>query len=399
MNLGKSINNLLKRYDEVRVEGIGLFIRKQNPASFDKVRQVFLPPITYIEFDARAEGGYNLTQYIQQQLQLDFQSATSLIQTAVVDVKEQLAQKGQAKLENLGFLISYGDSFVFKPLDLSGFYYSEVLATEATIPVEKPLENSVETPVEPVEEAAAEPMEEAAVEPVEEAAVESVEEAVPVLPVAPVEPTPIQNITSKAENVDEDIISLESEQQAERTSIYNSPTEIPSESSGKVWYIASAVIILAAVAAVFLLNPNLKDQLLGTKKELVPVENRPVIATPVIDTLAQVDSTLVTDSLTLQAENAAKDTIVTEAPLVAAPQVPANWQIVIGTHKSMDQAQAQVNKLKAKGHTTVHALDAKLKANRKKVIWNTYADKAAAEADLIQVQKTIEKSAWLDKIK
>jgi len=130
MNLGKSINNLLKRYEQVRVDGIGLFSRKQNSANFDKENNIYLPPITYIEFDSHTEeGGYNLTHYIQQQLQLDQQAAIALIQSAVADVKEQLAQKGQAKLENLGFLIAYGDSFVFKPLDLSGFNFQPIANT------------------------------------------------------------------------------------------------------------------------------------------------------------------------------------------------------------------------------------------------------------------------------
>ena len=90
MNLGKNINNLLKRYSEVYVKGLGVFKRKHSAAQFDKQRDLFLPPISYVEFDSTAESGFNFIHYIQQQQNLNLDAATQVLQDAVADLKDQL---------------------------------------------------------------------------------------------------------------------------------------------------------------------------------------------------------------------------------------------------------------------------------------------------------------------
>ncbi|MGJ1406542.1 hypothetical protein [Sphingobacterium siyangense] len=126
MNLGKNINSLLKRYAEVYVPGIGVFKRIHSPAQFDKQNNVFLPPISYVELDYSAQHGFNIVHYIQQQENLGLNQAQQILSEAVDNLRADLGQFGQAKLDDLGLLISYGASLVFKPLDLSGFDFQPV---------------------------------------------------------------------------------------------------------------------------------------------------------------------------------------------------------------------------------------------------------------------------------
>ncbi len=418
MNLGKSINNLLKRYEQVRVDGIGLFSRKQNSANFDKENNIYLPPITYIEFDSHTEeGGYNLTHYIQQQLQLDQQAAIALIQSAVADVKEQLAQKGQAKLENLGFLIAYGDSFVFKPLDLSGFNFQPIANT---VPVE-PSSPEIETTIPEIEPINPEVK---PINPEIEPIIPEIETVIPELEInlvelpeeehKPEETTRISESKSETEGIEEiteeepevlinnseDILSLDNPKE-EQESDYSYEIENNSNSNNSIWYIASAVIILISIAAAFLLNPDLNNRIFGNKNEMVAVSHIPQKEVSVLDSLTD---SLATESLpvdSLAAVNVLDSDTLQATAALAETQVedPAEWQIIIGTPKTMEQAQEQVKKLHAKGYAHVSALDSKLKTNRKKVVWKKFVSKDEAEKELVKVQKTIEQSAWLDRIK
>ncbi|HAE67622.1 MAG TPA: hypothetical protein DCG77_10540, partial [Sphingobacterium sp.] len=126
MNLGKNINSLLKRYAEVYVPGIGVFKRIHSPAQFDKQNNVFLPPISYVELDYSAQHGFNIVHYIQQQENLGLNQAQQILSETVENLRADLGQFGQVKLDDLGLLISYGASLVFKPLDLSGFDFQPV---------------------------------------------------------------------------------------------------------------------------------------------------------------------------------------------------------------------------------------------------------------------------------
>ncbi|QQT64273.1 SPOR domain-containing protein [Sphingobacterium multivorum] len=155
MNLGKNINSLLKRYAEVYVPGIGVFKRIHSPAQFDKQNNVFLPPISYVELDYSAQHGFNIVHYIQQQENLGLNQAQQILSETVENLRADLGQFGQVKLDDLGLLISYGASLVFKPLDLSGFDFQPV--TNLVAP-------EIETVVSSLEEAKEEELTNLAVE-------------------------------------------------------------------------------------------------------------------------------------------------------------------------------------------------------------------------------------------
>jgi len=392
MNLGKNINNLLKRYAEVYVKGLGVFKRKHSAAQFDKQRDLFLPPISYVEFDSTAESGFNFIHYIQQQQNLNLDSATQVLQDAVADLKDQLIQNGQAKLEDLGHIVSYGSSLVFKPLDLSGFNFEpirHVIAPEIeTVIPDRELEENIpfsptelEEPVEDIIED-----EPADTEQVEE---EIVPETVVVAP-SPVE-TPVAPIIHEpvSETIDERVETDPAIFYQER-----------STKSNTVWYyISAAIIIVVSVVVAFLLNPSLKDQLFGKKQATAPVVvPAPVDTLPKIDsTQLKQDSTAIVDSL--KVDTAALQTTLKETVVVkeSVPVAQPNYQLVIATPKTMELAEEEVQRLRKKGYQTVRAVDSKFKRNKKRVIWDTYMTKEEADRDQATVAKTFS-GAWVEKI-
>jgi len=392
MNLGKNINNLLKRYAEVYVKGLGVFKRKHSAAQFDKQRDLFLPPISYVEFDSTAESGFNFIHYIQQQQNLNLDAATQVLQDAVADLKDQLIQNGQAKLEDLGHIVSYGSSLVFKPLDLSGFNFEpirHVIAPEIeTVIPDRELEENIpfsptelEEPVEDIIED-----EPADTEQVEE---EIVPETVVVAP-SPVE-TPVAPIIHEpvSETIDERVETDPAIFYQER-----------STKSNTVWYyISAAIIIVVSVVVAFLLNPSLKDQLFGKKQATAPVVvPAPVDTLPKIDsTQLKQDSTAIVDSL--KVDTAALQTTLKETVVVkeSVPVAQPNYQLVIATPKTMELAEEEVQRLRKKGYQTVRAVDSKFKRNKKRVIWDTYMTKEEADRDQATVAKTFS-GAWVEKI-
>ncbi|QQD15916.1 SPOR domain-containing protein [Sphingobacterium sp. UDSM-2020] len=392
MNLGKNINNLLKRYAEVYVKGLGVFKRKHSAAQFDKQRDLFLPPISYVEFDSTAESGFNFIHYIQQQQNLNLDAATQVLQDAVADLKDQLIQNGQAKLEDLGHIVSYGSSLVFKPLDLSGFNFEpirHVIAPEIeTVIPDRELEENI--PFSPTERE--EPVEDiiedepADIDQVEE---EIVPETVVVAP-SPVE-TPVAPIIHEpvSETIDERVETDPAIFYQER-----------STKSNTVWYyISAAIIIVVSVIVAFLLNPSLKDQLFGKKQATAPVVvPAPVDTLPKIDsTQLKQDSTAIVDSL--KVDTAALQTTLKETVVVkeSVPVAQPNYQLVIATPKTMELAEEEVQRLRKKGYQTVRAVDSKFKRNKKRVIWDTYMTKEEADRDQATVAKTFS-GAWVEKI-
>ncbi|MCS4168188.1 SPOR domain-containing protein [Sphingobacterium paramultivorum] len=479
MNLGKNINSLLKRYAEVYVPGIGVFKRIHSPAQFDKQNNVFLPPISYVELDYSAQHGFNIVHYIQQQENLGLNQAQQILSEAVDNLRADLGQFGQAKLDDLGLLISYGASLVFKPLDLSGFDFQPV--TNLVAP-------EIETVVSSLEEAKEEELTTLAVaedpvveeDPMVEADhnVEPAEESLP--DTADQDETiEVEEVKEEVESADQPLVvtglvaeelSPETQPTSDRTdleveesSIKKEETELselvdapvitdshlsaPQEentskreigaiasananstyapniyeeeprNSNAIWYWMTGIIVLAMVAvAVVYTNPALKDSLFGSTKPVVKaadtlIQQKPIIPADTLsnklqaDSLKKVDSLAnrtVTDSVkkttTVPATNAASKPPVLEANPVIKESIPVaqpRYQLVIGSAKTMAQAEQEAKRLREMGYKTARAVEGKFKKNRKKIILNTYMTKSEADLAKKSVEKKIE-GAWVE---
>ena len=467
MNLGKNINSLLRRYAEVYVPGIGVFKRIHSPAQFDKQNNVFLPPISYVELDYSAQQGFNIVHYIQQQENLSLVQAQEILDGTVGTLRNDLGQFGQVKLDDLGLLISYGSSLVFKPLDLSGFNFQPVVnlvgpEIETVIPAREDEQGLAES----VEDISSEPVAEeineevgSEREPIVEADAGSEAEAereqqslVNDDSSAPAvlffDPTPSDTeedaCTANAKPLDagtvpgadhtddspvpdeEQVIEEQTASQkqvgaiaaANSTYTPNIYEEEP-RNSNAIWYWVTAAIVLVMIAVgVLYTNPGLKNSLFGgAQPALKPTsdtileKNKLAIKDTVsnrlaADSLNRADSLAktTTDSLkgipVAAAKKSAEKPAILQADPVIKESIPVaqpKYQLVIGSARTMAQAEEEAKRLRTLGYKTARAVEGKFKRNRKKVILNTYMTKA--EADLAQksVAEKIE-GAWVEKL-
>ncbi|SMG42894.1 hypothetical protein [Sphingobacterium psychroaquaticum] len=378
MNLGKNVYNLLKRQAAVYVDGLGTFRRNRTAAVYDEQRHVYLPPISYIDFDRGATDGYDFIQYIQQLSELDRSTAEHLVSQAVTQIQRHINEEGQVKLDDLGYLVSYGDGYVFKPLDLSGFHLEAVSALPQQGNIEKIREN---TEVPPAEDNPA-----VAEEPAEVESYAGTEPEVTATTIAPEGQNESPEIETR-EGVEEQIAEEEIKPLEEIVE------EEPRKSNNSIWYIVLVVVALGIMAALYLANKNT-----FAPKELEVVDTIPVIK----DTVDSAALHLVPDSLSaIQADSTVTDTVVVALEKeVVQENRKANheWQIVIGTHRTLAQAYEQAESYNKAGYPKVHVVPSNLAKNKKKVIWDSYETKAQADSALVYVQKHIIKDAWPDKI-
>ena len=358
MNLGKNVYNLLKRQPEVYVEGLGSFKRNHTPATYDEKRNVYLPPITYIDFDRTSTKGYDFIQYVQQLQLIDRSEARELVAAQVEDLLRRVQEDAQAKLDSLGYLVSYGESYVFKALDLSGFNY-EVVEGIAGQPLPVPVEVEKDSVVEK--------------EP-EPTVTDVVEDA------------PVEDVEAKTE-IDQPVA-------AEIIDTAAPEEEVPASRSNMIWYVIAVLVAIGIMIALYWTNQN---QATTAQKQATA---------SAVDTNVRTQDTASSsfgiDTAQAGSVTGAEDGVVDSARVVSAQKalIPADhtWQIVIGSHKTLAQAYEQAESYNKAGFPKVRVIPSNLAKNRKKVIWDSYRTKQEADSALKYVQRHHIRDAWPDKI-
>lgn len=347
MDLGRYIHQLLKHRNEVYVKGLGVFKRIHTPSVYDDRRGVYLPPVTYLEFDGKSTDGVDFIDYIQQSKQISRQSAEAEVHDVVLNLLETIKENGSVTLNHLGQLIKHGSSLVFKAEDLSGFQLQPIEG--AASPVSEP-EIKPEPEIEVEEE-----------QPQAEEPEESVEE--PVVAVAEQEIVP---------------------------EIYEEP-----QAAGKSkWYIWAAVVAIVVIAGLFYLNHTNSSRRAQERADSILnagiAEPDTTVAKPV-DTSSTVTTPIVDSTANTNTETGKK---------VYNPLIPANhtYQIVIGTHATLAQAYEQAESFNKAGIESVRVIPSNLAHNKKKVIWDSYETKEQADSALKYVRKHYVADAWHQKI-
>lgn len=366
MNLGKQIDSLLRRQAAVYVKGLGVFRRIHTSATFDSKSNVFLPPISYLEFEYLSTDGYDFISYLQQITPLERADAERELDSAVAAVVDDISKTGEATLDNLGTLVSFGDAYVFKPLDLSGFQY---------VPVEN------DYPISEVEE---------------EAELESnIDEEEVLEEIVEIKVEEPQKVTAPAK---ESVFGLEArvvEQREAVEPVVEGNLEEEQFSNEK-----SNSYIYGLVAAVaFLLLGGAYYYFTIYQAEDYAAENYS-FANPAIDSsVNQLDTTnVLVDSL---ADTIAivQDTVeVIAEPIAVAPKeqkiVDHKYIIVIGTNATLEQANTEAAAYNKKGHKSVRVLTPNMSKNKKRVIWDTYPTREKRDSALREVRKNIKPDAW-----
>lgn len=370
MSLGRHIHSLLKRHSAVFLKGLGTFRRIRTSAYFDAKRKVVLPPITYIEFEHHTEEGFDYTLYVQQSQQLERAAAEAFVKEETDKLAEAIHRDGQADLEELGQLVSYGYSYIFKPIDLSGFQFMPL--EDAFIEGEN--NETSESNVEPkiaaeirgpevategkIEEVVAEPKEESPETIIAEPAIKSKQQA----------PSVVSPSVADSSEYEEDTVNK--------------------SGNGKT-YAVIGVIALLILATLFYLNVfntgTDSNETVTTTADTSADDSR----------LQELDSALLALNDSLETP---KDSIVA-APTQVVPTVDHRFTIVIGTHPRLELANAEAEEYNKKGHTQVRVLSPNMNKNLKRVIWDTYATKEERDSALRYVQKNIKSDAWPSTVK
>lgn len=385
MDLGRYIFQVLKHRNEVYVKGLGVFKRIHTSSVYDEQKAVYLPPLTYLEFDSKAVDGVDLADYIQQANQVSRTDAEALVQEAVLNLFDQIRDHGQASLHHLGHLIRHGNSLVFKAEDLSGFQLQPVDGGEVRPTVEEEVvAQQEEEPIQP-EEIIEPPIED---EPIDELTVEESPE---------IEEEPVQETLQT-----DDVAPVMGNPEEENRTDENSTEQVepyyfeeePVKSSKAIWYIAAALIGLLVVGALYYFNRPDQGEVLDLTKDKNNQQTVPLDSNQVKnDSIAANDSTLKKQDSIPAADTVAK----APAKKLLIPE-GHHYYIIIGKHSTLAKAYEQAEAFNKDGIPSVRVIPSKLARNKKTVIWDSYATKAQADSANAIVQKRYVSDAWVQKI-
>lgn len=354
MNLGKQIDSLLKRHPSVYVDGLGVFRRIRTSATFDSKRNVFLPPISYIEFDQHSSEGYDFLIYLQQLEQLSPAEATIRLNSIVTEIFGKIHQNSEYLLEGLGSLVGYGASYVFKPLDLSGFLFSEVGVDDYQ---ESP---SIESDLQSAK-----------------------------IEISTSEVISDQQNQELEKSID---ANVNADLNVETKNIEDVETNIPEESKESNSYIYGLVAVIAILilgGIYYYATKKPSNRTLVENKVTLDIPNTVDSNSLDVDTIGHVDSI----NTSYSDQDSTIETILVD-PVKPEIIIDDKYAIVIGTHKTLAQAQDEAASYNKKGHKTVRVLQPNLSKNLKRVIWDTYPTREKRDSALREVRKRYKGDAW-----
>lgn len=382
INLGRCLVYLLERHEQVAVAGIGTFRRVREAGYYDEATRSFHPPSSDISFEADSgtgEGGELVVDYVTAQRRVTRSVAQASYRKSIAAVLSALDADGAASLDGLGTLKQEKEHLTFVP---------EVPADSA---VPKKL---------PVREWEASSMAEDQMAPPSSVASE---QSVP---------QPLEQTAQTVEGFEATSLSLDQSEGEPRR-------------GGMFWKIAAIVVIVIGtlLALVAYFRPDLTQDLrlrlaaIGSTQpqtSTIPTsQSSPslVASEPQMnrvsshlqdslfleetveapgDTTAQTVDGLSADGVARTAEDDEMEDRPHTGPVVT-------YEIIVASFRTMEQANSFVAEMKEKG-VELRAIDSRQPQNRKKVSWGSYPTKEAAYRELPKVQRTLEPTAWVDRI-
>lgn len=144
IELAKHIEVLLLENDCVIVPGLGGFIAHYRPSIYNEDTGAFCPPMRTIGFNPQLVMNDGLlVQSYMQAYNTDFPDATRKIEKTVSLMKDELYQRGQITLNNVGTLYyNMNGIYEFAPLQ-TGFFTPSLYGLEPFVP--SPLQELTET--------------------------------------------------------------------------------------------------------------------------------------------------------------------------------------------------------------------------------------------------------------
>ena len=147
LNIGQYLHKLLLVHQTVGVPGIGIFKSERIPARFDKVTGAFLPPSNSYSFIQHEPVDQYLLDYISKTLDLDLEDANESLEKATANLLAEISDKGEVKIDEIGFLKEQEGSYVLIPLPPDSFWgLQPVKELNSALTTEETAVNSDELP-------------------------------------------------------------------------------------------------------------------------------------------------------------------------------------------------------------------------------------------------------------
>lgn len=360
MEIGHKIQQAFVHQPKVYVEGLGVFSQIHQSATYDERRNVYLPPIDYIEFEADATGDYSLADYLQRQEGRSPSDAKDWVDAQVEAIRAKLSENSEFFVAQLGTFVRFGDSIIFKAMDLTSFSFGPVKRESVA--------SSLELAEPEVQEE-------------------------PHLPV-------VEETVEKEEAEDERVIVEDTVTTVAAEDNHSEPTEevIPAEpieeieekkSAATLWYVVAAVVALGIVGALWYAQRggqpttnSLAQHTADSVASAAPQEEVSVVETPV-------------DSIATDTTATLEPTETTEA-VVGIPE-GHNYYIIIGSRIATTTAEEMVADYHQKGFDRVRLLPTR--NGMATVIWDSYTTKLEGDSAVQYVVKNHVKDAWITTVK
>lgn len=119
IELSRHIECLMLRHDCVIVPGLGGFVTQNVPARYVSDEKLFLPPYRSVGFNAQLTLNDGLlVQSYMQAYDTDYAETVKLVDDAVMQLKQELQEKGEYELSGIGTLtLGIGGKYNFTPCE------------------------------------------------------------------------------------------------------------------------------------------------------------------------------------------------------------------------------------------------------------------------------------------
>lgn len=347
MEIGLYIADLLGEQDEVSVPGLGTFIKIRNSGTFDRMSNSFRPPYFQFGFKHNTSGSYPLSEYISLEKDLEISSAEYYIKKFAANILEQINEQNKVEIKDLGLLYRKDGIIHFEPsaeLQNSGVFYG--------------LKPQLDT-------------------------------------------YPAYS---------SELVNGNRYEQPETNEFH----DYPKKSSGiKVFIIILLFFIVLISGAIALYFTNQRVNSLFHNLASRVLNRNEIITKPVADTSGLMTDTLLksADSLSVPADSGLKQTdsitkVIEETPQSLPPQAQVEtdvndeiigYEIIGAAFARKSEADVYIKELASKG------INAKIAENIPgkilKISLGSFKDEESAQKQLVQIQKEINKDAWIARIK
>jgi nucleoid DNA-binding protein len=351
MEIGLYIAELLSEQDVVSVTGLGTFTKERIAGKFDSQSNLFYPPSYHLSFKETSFNSSLLSEYISLKRDLSTSSSEELIKKFTENIRDILNSSDAIEINHLGILHKENNNLAFKPTEgfkINGKFYG-------LKPIPELQKESIASPNEEIL-------------------------------------TDFSNLHSQVEEneVEEEI-------------------DIDSPKSRLLPILTISILTISATLfGLFYFNQNFNlfvrniiSPKASTSAPAEPIKTSITAASDSVNTQAVItDSSAIINEKTL--ESSQKE--IKNKPAVGLPDEKVNasnegisYEIIVAAFARKKDAESFIIEMNSKGYKAkiVENLPGKIM----KISLGSFVEEASANNELKQIQKDINKDAWIARVK